>query len=60
MYYNNIMDTLKLHLCPSHIGLPGAVSPDVLHNASLWIILTVPEVLDTENRVTSNLLFLLV
>ena len=73
IYHNNIMDTLKIHLCPSHIGqlllsavgrlpggrLPGAVSPDVLHNASLQIILTVQEVVDTENWLTSNLPFLL-
>ena len=50
------MGTLKARLCSSHIGqvlqLPGAVSPDVLHIASLQITLTVPEVVDTENRVT--------
>ena len=48
---------------PFHIGhvlrLPGAVSLDVLHNASLRITLTVPEVVDTENWVTSSLPFLL-
>ena len=38
---------------------PGAVSLDVLHNASLRITLTVPEVVGTENRVTSSLLFLI-
>ena len=31
--YNNIVGSLKIHLCPSYIGqvlrLPGAVSPDV-------------------------------
>ena len=53
---------LKIQLCPSHIGqmldLPAAVSPDVLRNASLWITLTVPEVVGTENWLTSNLPFL--
>ena len=53
MYHNNIGGTLKIHLCPSHIGhvlrLPGAVSPDVLHFAPLWITLTVAEVDGTEN-----------
>ena len=60
---NNVIGSLTTHLCPSHIGqvlrLPGAVSPDVLHNASFPITLTVPEVVGTENRVTSNLPFLL-
>ena len=59
MYHNTIMGTLKIHLCPSHIGqvlrVPGAVSPDVLHNASLRITLTIPEMAGTENWVTSNL-----
>ena len=63
MYNNNIVGTLKIHLCLSHIGqvlrLPGAVSPDVLRFASLRITLTVPKVVGTENRVTSNLPFLL-
>ena len=63
MYHNNIVFMLKIHLCLSHIGqvlrLPGAVSPAVLHNASLRITLTVPEVVGTKNWVTSNLLFLL-
>ena len=63
MYHNNIVGTLKIHLCPSHIWqvlrLPGAVSPDVLRFASLLITLTVPEVVGTENWVTSNLPFLL-
>ena len=35
VYHNDIVGTLKMHLCPSHIGqvlrLAGAVSPDVLH-----------------------------
>ena len=61
--HNNTVGTLMLHLCPSHIGqvlrLPGAVSSDVLRFASLWITVTVPEVIGTENWVTSNLLFLL-
>ena len=39
--------------------LPGAVNPEVLHNASLLITLIVPEVVGTENWVTSNLPFLL-
>ena len=41
------------------LRLPGAVSPDVLHFASLPITLTVQEVVGTENWVTSNLPFLL-
>ena len=53
VYHNNIVGTLKIHLCPSHIGqvlrLPGTVSLNVLRNASLQVILTVPEVVDTEN-----------
>ena len=56
MFPNNIVDTLKIHLCLSHTG---AVSADVLHNAFVRITLTVPEVVDTENRVTFNLPFLL-
>ena len=44
-----------------HIGqvlmLPGAISPEVLHNITLRITLTVPEVVDTGNWVTSNLPF---
>ena len=63
MYHNNIVSTLKIHLWPSHIEkmlrLPGAVSLDALRIASLRITLTVPVVVDTENRVTSNLPFLL-
>ena len=63
VYHNNIAGTLKIHLCPSHIGhvlmLPGAVSPDVLLFASLRITLTVAEVVGTEKWVTSNLPFLL-
>ena len=61
--YNNIVGSLKIHLCPSYIGqvlrLPGAVSRDVLPFASLWITLTVPEVVGTENWVNSILPFLL-
>ena len=61
--HKKIVGMLKIHLGPSHIGhvlrLPGAVSPDVLHNVSLRIALTVSEVVGTENRVTSNLPFLL-
>ena len=63
MYPNNIVVTLKIHLCPSHIGqvlrLSGAVSLDMLRFASLRITLTVPEVVGTENGVNSNLPFLL-
>ena len=63
MYHNNVMGTLKIHLCPSRIGqvlrLPGAVSPDVLRFASLLVTLTVSEVVGIENHVTSNLPFLL-
>ena len=44
MYQNNIMCTLRICLCPSHIGqvirLSGAVPPDVLRFASLRITLT--------------------
>ena len=61
VYRNNIVGTLWIHLSPSHIGqvlmLSGAVSPDVLHLASLQITLTVPEVVGTENGVNSNLPF---
>ena len=35
--------------------MAGAVSLNVLHNATLQITLTVPEVVGTENWVTSNL-----
>ena len=63
VYRNNIVGTLKTHLCFSHIRqvlrLSGAVSADVLCFASLRITLTVPEVVGTENWVTSNLPFLL-
>ena len=63
MYHNNVMGTLKILFCPSHIGqvlrLPGAVSPDVQHFASLRITLTVPEVVVIENRVNSKLSILL-
>ena len=56
MYHNNIVDALKIHICPLPIGLglPGAVSPDVFHFAFLplpQITLTVPEVVGTENGV---------
>ena len=58
MYSSNIVDTLKNHLCPLHLEqvlrLPDAVSLDLLHNASLLITLTVPEVVNTENWVTST------
>ena len=63
VYHNNIIGTLKIHLCSSHIGqvlrLPAAVSSDVLRFASLRITLTVPEAVGTESRVTSSLPFLL-
>ena len=63
MYHNNIVGSLKIDLCPSHIGQvlrpPGAVSLDVLRFASLQITLTVPEVAGIENWVTSNLPLLL-
>ena len=53
---------LNIHLCPSNIQqvlkLPDAVSPDVLHNTSLRITLTVPEVVGTENWITSVVPFL--
>ena len=59
MYHNNIVGTLKFHLCLSHMGqvlrLPRAVSSEVLCIASLLITLTVPEVAGTENRANSNL-----
>ena len=58
MYHSNIVHMLKIHLCLSHIGqmsrLPGAVSLDLLHNASVQITLTVQEVVDTENWVNST------
>ena len=51
MYHNNIVGTIKIHLCPSHIGqvirLPGSVSLDVLRIASLQVTLAVLEVVDT-------------
>ena len=63
MYRNNIMGTLKINLYHSLIGqvlrLPGVVSLDVLRNASLQIKLTVSEVVDTDNRVTSSPPFLI-
>ena len=63
VYYNNIMGTLKIHFCPSHIGqvlrLPGAVSLDVLRFAFFRITLKVPEVVNTKNWVTFNLPILL-
>ena len=45
-YQNTIVGALNIRRYFSHIGwrLPGAVSPDVLHNAPLRIALTVPEV----------------
>ena len=61
--HNNKMGTLMIHLCSSPmeqvVRLPGAVSTDVLRFASLWITLTVPKVVGTENEVNSNLPFLL-
>ena len=53
VYHNNIVDALKISPRPSRVGqmlrLPGAVSLDLLHNASLRITLAVPEVVGTEN-----------
>ena len=61
VYHNNFVGTFKIHLCPLHNGqvlrLPGAVSSEVLHNASFWMTLTVPKVAGTE--VPANLPFLL-
>ena len=58
MYHSNIVGTLNNHLCSSHIGqmsrLPGAVSLDLLHDASVQITLIVQEVVDTENWVDST------
>ena len=63
LYHNNIVCKLKIHLCLLHtlqvLTLPGTVSADMLCFASLQITLTVPEVVGTDNRVTSNLPFLL-
>ena len=59
VYYNNIVGTLLIHLCPSHmereLTLPGVVSSDVLRITSLRITLAVPEMVGTENWVTSNI-----
>ena len=61
LYHNNIVSTFKIHFCALHIGqvlkLGGTVNPDVLHNAFLQITLTVPQVVNTENGVTSKLPF---
>ena len=61
MYHNIIVGTLKIHLCLSHteqvLRLPGAVSPDMLHFASLRITLTVPEVVGAENGCQSPLIY---
>ena len=58
VYHNNIVGMLKIHFCPPHtwhvLRLPGAVSPGVLHFAALRMTLTVPEVVDTENWVTTH------
>ena len=63
MCHNNIVGTLKIHLCPSHIKqvlrLCGAVSPNAVHNAFPRITLTVSEAVGIENWVNSNLPFLL-
>ena len=56
MYHNNIVGALIIEQV---LRLPGAVSLNVLHNAFLRITLTVPEVVGTEDHVTSNLQFLL-
>ena len=59
LYHNNILATIKIHLCPSHIRqvkkLLHLVSVDVLRNAFLQVTLAVPEVVDTENWNPSNL-----
>ena len=63
VYHNNIVNTLKIYLCPSHIvqvlWLPGAVSPDLLLFAARRITLTDSEVVGTENWVTFIQPFLL-
>ena len=63
VYHNKILNTLNIHSCSLRIGkvfrLPVAVSLDVLHKAALQITLTALEVVDIENRVTSNQPFLL-
>ena len=63
VYRNHIVGTLKILLCPLHIThwvkAAWCYQPDVLHKASHQIALKVPEVVGTENRVTSNPPFLL-
>ena len=63
MHHNNNVGKLKIHLCFTHNGqvltLPDAASQDVFHNAFNHITQIVPEVVGTENQVTSNLPFLL-
>ena len=63
MYHNNIVGASKVPFGPSLVEqmlrLPGGVSPVRLHNASLRMTLTVPEMVGAENQVTSRLPFLL-
>ena len=63
MYHNNNVGKLKIHLCPTLnrqvLTLAGAASQDVLHNAFHRTTQIVPNVVDTENEVTSNLPFML-
>ena len=63
VYHDNIVGTFKIYLCSSYIGhvlrLSGDVRPDVLRLEFLPITQTVPVVVGTKNRVTSNLPFLL-
>ena len=62
MYHNDIVGTLRIEIFISHtLGkcvsmLPGVVSPNVLHNASIQFTLTVEEVVGTKNQVTLCLL----
>ena len=58
-HHIDIMGTLKIHLCPSHVGQvkkrSDSVRLYVLQNAFLQVNLTVPEVVDIENRITFTL-----
>ena len=57
--YNHIFRFLTYSSINKGVCILRRHITDVLHNASLRIILTVPEVVGTENWVTSNLPFLL-
>ena len=61
--HNNIIGTLKIYLCLSHIGKHIAyflvLSTRMCCALHPYITLTVPEVAGTENRVNSNLPFTL-